>query len=109
MALSALYGLAKSCNETKNFRHYLNLILSILILLFTLASIARFGGALYQYITKKLKRSCFTIDNGMILQTPFDIGCMRGIDYAIVTITVTSIALLLPFTMMFFYGYMTSQ
>ena len=64
----------------------------------TLASTLRVGGALYQYITKKLRRSCFRIDNGSILQTPFKVGCMRGVDYAILILV--SISLCMPLVFM---------
>ena len=44
--------------------------LSGAILAMPAATLLRFGGALYQYITKKLRRSCFKIETGRILQTP---------------------------------------
>ena len=65
----------------------------------TLASILRVGGALYQYITKKLRRSCFMMDNGRILQTPFHVGCMRGVDYAILILV--SVSLCVPLLLLF--------
>ena len=57
---------------------------SVLVVSFTFSSVLRVGGACYQYITKKLRRSCFIVENGFILQTPFTRGCMRGIDYFII-------------------------
>ena len=41
----------------------------------------RAGGAGYQYITGKLKRSCFVVKNGFLIQTPFKKGCLREVDY----------------------------
>ena len=57
---------------------------SMLVISFTFSSVLRVAGACYQYITKKLRRSCFIVENGFILQTPFTRGCMRGIDYFII-------------------------
>ena len=59
------------------------LFYSVLVVSFTLSNVLRVVGACYQYFTKKLKRSCFVVENGVILQTPFTSGCMREIDYFI--------------------------
>ena len=50
----------------------------------------RSGGAGYQYVTGKLQRSCFVVENGLLLQTPFAVGCMREVDYAILVLGVIS-------------------
>uniref|UniRef100_A0A7M5UKB9 Uncharacterized protein n=1 Tax=Clytia hemisphaerica TaxID=252671 RepID=A0A7M5UKB9_9CNID len=57
---------------------------SMLVMSITFSNALRVGGACYQYVTKKLRRSCFIVGNGVILQTPFTSGCMRGIDYVII-------------------------
>ena len=51
----------------------------------------RAGGAGYQYVTGKLRRSCFAIDNGFLIQTPFTVGCMREVDYFIIALSGISI------------------
>ena len=43
----------------------------------------RVGGALYQYVTGRLYRSCFDVIDGKLIQTPFASGCLREVDYAI--------------------------
>ena len=43
----------------------------------------RTGGAGYQYVTGKLRRSCFEVFDGVLRQTPFTAGCMREVDYFI--------------------------
>ena len=50
----------------------------------------RVGGAGCQYVTGKLKRSCFAVNNGALVQTPFSSGCMRDVDYFIIVLTVIS-------------------
>ena len=47
----------------------------------------RTGGAGYQYITGKLKRSCFAVKNGFLIQTPFTKGCLREVDYIIIVLS----------------------
>ena len=47
----------------------------------------RAGGAGYQYITGKLKRSCFVVKNGFLIQTPFTKGCLREVDYFIIALS----------------------
>ena len=39
------------------------------------------SGAGYQYITCKLRRSCFEVFDGVLRQTPFAAGCMRKVDF----------------------------
>ena len=46
----------------------------------------RSGGAGYQYLTGKLQRSCFVVKDGLLLQTPFAVGCLREADYAILVL-----------------------
>ena len=41
----------------------------------------RTSGAGYQYITCKLRRSCFEVFDGVLHQTPFAVGCMRKVDF----------------------------
>ena len=50
----------------------------------------RAGGAAYPYVTGKLERSCFAVTNGPLLQTPFAVGCMRKVNYAILVLSVLS-------------------
>ena len=47
----------------------------------------RVGGAGYQYVTGKLRRSCFIVDDGALIQTPFTYGCMREVDYFIIVLS----------------------
>ena len=47
----------------------------------------RVGGAGYQYVTGKLRRSCFIVDDGALIQTPFTFGCMREVDYFIIVLS----------------------
>ena len=70
-------------NTKMTYPNMIGIFLRIAITATSLASVLRVCGALYQYITKKLERSCLVIDKGRILQTPFNVGCMRGVDYAI--------------------------
>ena len=46
----------------------------------------RVGGACYQYFTGKLRGSCLTLDNGVLIQTPFTCRCMREVDYFIIVL-----------------------
>ena len=48
------------------------------------------GGAGYQYLTWKLKQSCFEVDNNSLLQTPFTFDCMREVDCPILILTVVA-------------------
>ena len=65
-------------------RNICNVFIGLLLFL-------RAGGAGYQYVTGKMRRSCFTIKNGFLIQTPFTVGCMRGVDYFIITLSGMSI------------------
>ena len=65
-------------------RNICNVFIGLLLFL-------RAGGAGYQYVTGKMRRSCFTINNGFLIQTPFTVGCMRGVDYFIITLSRMSI------------------
>ena len=59
-----------------------------------LATMCRVIGSTYQYGTGKINRSCFTLENGEnIFQSPFDSGCMRGIDYLVAILTFTPLLL----------------
>ena len=55
-------------------------------LLIGLCHFLRAGGAGYQYVTGKLRRSCFEVFDGVLRQTPFTAGCMREVDYLIVVL-----------------------
>ena len=65
-------------------RNICNVFIGLLLFL-------RAGGAGYQYVTGKMRRSCFTTKNGFLIQTPFTVGCMRGVDYFIITLSGMSI------------------
>ena len=103
MALAALIAFAKTCKGGMKYIDLKQLVLNILIVSFTLATLLRVSGALYQYVTKKLRRSCFEIDNGKIMQTPFDIGCMREVDFVILAFTGISMFALFVFAVKFLY------
>ena len=60
-------------------------------LLIGLCHFLRTGGAGYQYVTGKLRRSCFEVFDDVLRQTPFTAGCMREIDYFIVVLCVLAI------------------
>ena len=62
-------------------------------LLIGLCHFLRTGGAGYQYVTGKLRRSCFEVFDDVLRQTPFTAGCMREIDYFIVVLCVLAILL----------------
>lgn len=62
----------------------------------------RVGGAGYQYVTRHLKRDCFNIHNGMLLQNPFSGGCLDEVDYIIITL---SCILLFPSIFIGFAGF----
>ena len=47
----------------------------------------RVGGAGYQYVTGKLRRLCFIVDDGALIQAPFTYGCMREVDYFIIVLS----------------------
>ena len=47
----------------------------------------RMGGADYQYVTGKLRRLCFIVDDGALIQAPFTYGCMREVDYFIIVLS----------------------
>ena len=53
----------------------------------------RVGGAGYQYVTGRLTRGCFHVQDGMLLQNPFSEGCLREVDYLII---ILSCLLLIP-------------
>ena len=59
------------------------IVLNSASFLIGLLMILRACGAAYQYATGKLQRSCFTVENGFLLQTPFTGGCMSEGDQAI--------------------------
>ena len=61
--------------------HYPNCVLLVSVLM-----LLRVGGAGYQYVTGKLTRECFVVENGILLQIPFSHGCLREIDYAIIVL-----------------------
>ena len=65
-------------------RNICNVFIGLLLFL-------RAGGAGYQYVTGKLRRSCFSTENGFLIQTPFTVGCMRGVDYFIIVLSGISI------------------
>ena len=75
-------GLQKALN------HYEVLLHTVTNILIGLSMFLRTGGAGYQYVTGKLKRLCFDVDDGALVQTPFTYGCMREIDYPILVLTV---------------------
>ena len=82
-------------NESSRYR-----LLNIFVIIFTLASMLRVGGSLYQYVTRKM-RSCFVVADGRIHQSPFDVDCMRGIDYAIlITVLIPLCGLVILFFVM---------
>ena len=82
--------------ESSRFR-----LLNIFVIIFTLASMLRVGGSLYQYVTRKMRRSCFVVADGRIRQSPFDVDCMRGIDYAIlITVLIPLCGLVILFFVM---------
>uniref|UniRef100_A0A7M5V9H7 Uncharacterized protein n=1 Tax=Clytia hemisphaerica TaxID=252671 RepID=A0A7M5V9H7_9CNID len=84
------------------FREYKGILVNVVVLFSVLSSILRVAGSLYQYITKKLRRSCFEITEGKILQTPFDSECMRGIDYAVLITSLVPLSVLLVLISMLF-------
>ncbi|XP_066924848.1 uncharacterized protein [Clytia hemisphaerica] len=66
---------------------------SYMMIPIAMATMCRVIGSTYQYGTGKIDRSCFTVeDGGKIFQSPFDSGCMRGIDYLVVILTFTPLA-----------------
>ena len=68
-------------------------------LLVGLSHFLRTLGASYQYVSSKVSRSCFEIEDGTLIQTPFAAGCMREIDYFIAVFC--SMAILLSFLSVF--------
>ena len=62
----------------------------------------RVGGAGYQYATRHLKRSCFNVHDGMLLQSPFSGGCLGEVEYIIITL---SCILLIPSIFIGFVGF----
>ena len=62
----------------------------------------RVGGAGYQYVTRHLKRSCFNVHDGMLLQNPFSGGCLGEVEYIIITL---SCILLIPAVFIGFVGF----
>ena len=68
---------------------------SYMMIPIALASMCRVIGSTYQYTTGKVNRSCFTLEQGKeIYQSPFDSGCMRGVDYLIIILTFTPLGVL---------------
>ena len=47
------------------------------------AALLRVAGAGHQYVTGIIPEECFQVKSGLLVQTPFQVGCLRGIDYAI--------------------------
>ena len=66
----------------------------------------RVGGAGYQYVTGRLKRGCFHVHDGMLLQNPFSEGCLRGVDYVII---ILSCLLLIPSIVIGYCGFCFSS
>ena len=62
------------------------IIISITVVIFSIASFFRIGGAIYQYQTQEVRKACFKVIEGRIIQTPFATGCLRGIDYVALVI-----------------------
>ena len=60
--------------------------ISINVILIGTLMLIRVGAAGYQYITGKLERSCFVVNDTKLFQTPFASGCLREVDYAIIVI-----------------------
>eukprot|EP00111_Clytia_hemisphaerica_P001174 TCONS_00003351-protein len=83
-----LYGYNQENRTIVSFICY-----GILVMAFTLSSLLRVGAACYQYLTKKFNRSCFVVSEGKIVQTPFEQGCMREIDYVIAALTTVPLVL----------------
>ena len=84
--ISGQYVKKRRCTMTYHIlvRDGCNVFIGLLLFL-------RAGGAGYQYVTGKLRRSCFAIDNGFLIQTPFTVGCMREVDYFIIALSGISI------------------
>uniref|UniRef100_A0A7M5X9E2 Uncharacterized protein n=1 Tax=Clytia hemisphaerica TaxID=252671 RepID=A0A7M5X9E2_9CNID len=100
---TAIKTMAYCLREYKERNHAIQiLIINVIVLFSVLSSILRVAGSLYQYITKKLRRSCFEITEGRLLQTPFDSECMRGIDYAVFVTSLVPLSVLLILISMFF-------
>lgn len=92
---TAIKTMAYCLREYKERNHAIQiLIINVIVLFSVLSSILRVAGSLYQYITKKLRRSCFEITEGRLLQTPFDSECMRGIDYAVLVTSLVPLSVL---------------
>ena len=68
-------------------------------LLVGLSHFLRTLGASYQYVSSKVSRSCFEIEDGTLIQTPFAAGYMREIDYFIAVFC--SMAILFSFLSVF--------
>ena len=62
----------------------------------------RVGGAGYQYVSRHLKRDCFNVHDGMLLQNPFSGGCLNEVEYIIITL---SCILLIPSVFIGFAGF----
>ena len=76
-----------------------NVVIGLLLFL-------RAGGAGYQYVTGKLGRSCFAVEDGFLIQTPFTVGCLREVDYVIIVLS--GISILLSFLSLFFVNHILS-
>eukprot|EP00111_Clytia_hemisphaerica_P009519 TCONS_00027912-protein len=90
MCVVNFIGLIKILNK-ENRSMVLNVIISITMVVFGIASFFRIGGAVYQYRTQKVRRSCFNVFEGRIIQTPFDTGCLREIDYVVLVLGSSSL------------------
>ena len=51
------------------------------------ATACRVVGSTYQYAFGLIKRDCFTVNSGGVYQSPFNTGCLRGVDYALMVLT----------------------
>ena len=73
LLLMAIYGVFDACLSDGG----------ITIFVF-IAELLRIIGAVYQYEKGVFNRDCLTVNDGMLIQTPFTSGCLRGLDYAII-------------------------
>ena len=85
IALLALYMVINvSVNYYCKMRQHKDCNISINVLLIGALMFTRVGAAGYQYVTGKLKRSCFEVEDMKLVQTPFKSGCLREVDYTII-------------------------
>ena len=62
----------------------------ITILIASATSISRIWGMMKQHDSNELKRSCFTVESGRLIQTPFNLKCLSKIDIVVLALFCSS-------------------